>query len=181
MFIFNVKLNSNKLFRISFILIALLVTVLLISAIYKVVFNNGESKTSDCVYEPSVYTLTSDNYTNVLKSVHDNLDNYIGQKISFCGYVYRVYDFKDDEFVLARDMIISSDYQTLVVGFLCNLDNAKDFSDNTWVNVTGTIEKGNYHGEIPIIKITSIEKVNKPSDEYVYPPSDSYVPTSAIY
>ena len=38
MFIFNVKLNSNKLFRISFILIALLVTVLLISAIYKVVF-----------------------------------------------------------------------------------------------------------------------------------------------
>ena len=32
-------------------------------------------------------------------------------------------DFKETEFVLARDMIISSDMQTLIVGFLCDYKN----------------------------------------------------------
>ena len=54
------------------------------------------------------------------KAVHDNLDNYIGQQISFSGYVYRISDFESNQFVLARNMIISSDFQTLIVGFLCN-------------------------------------------------------------
>ena len=35
------------------------------------------------------------------------------------GYVFRANDFKENQFVLARDMIISSNLQTLVVGFLC--------------------------------------------------------------
>ena len=64
---------------------------------------------------------------------------------------------------------------------LCEYDNAKDFSDNTWVKVTGEIYKGDYHGDMPIIKITNIQSVDKPSqEEYVYPPDDSYIPTSGI-
>ena len=34
---------------------------------------------------------------------------------------------------------------------------------------------------MPIIKITDIKSVDKPSkDEYVYPPDDSYIPTAGI-
>jgi len=118
------------------------------------------------------------NYTNILKSVHDNPDEYLGQKIKFSGYVYRIIDFTEKEFVLARDMIISSDFQTVVVGFLCNYNNAKDFEDGTWVEITGTITKGTYHGQMPVIDIENIQKIKKPSDEYVYPPDDNYIPTS---
>ena len=78
-------------------------------------------------------------------------------------------------------MIVSSNSQSVVVGFLCEYDNAKDFADNSWVQVTGTIIKGDYHGDMPIVKITDIKSVNKPSsDEYVYPPDDNYIPTSGI-
>lgn len=107
--------------------------------------------------------------------------NIYGQKISFTGYVYRVYDFSNTQFVLARNMVISSDNQTLVVGFLCNFKDASKFSDGTWVNITGTITKGDYHGDIPVIEIKEMKACDKPSDEYVYPPDDTYIPTSALF
>ena len=106
--------------------------------------------------------------------------NYIGVKIHFTGYVYRVLDLKDNQFVLARDMIISSNYQAVVVGFLCEYDKAKNFNNDTWVEITGEIIKGDYHGDMPIIKITNIKKTNKPSEEYVYPPDESYIPTEGM-
>lgn len=78
-------------------------------------------------------------------------------------------------------MIISSDYQYVVVGFLCECENAKGFIDNSWVEITGEITKGDYHGDMPIIKIKDIKNVQEPSaEEYVYPPDDSYIPTSGI-
>ena len=67
-------------------------------------------------------------------------------------------------------MVISSDFQTVIVGFLCESSEVKDFSDSCWVEIEGEIIKGDYHGEIPIIKITTIKEIATPSDEFVYPP-----------
>ena len=112
---------------------------------------------------------------------HENLNEYVGIKIKFSGYVYRLIDFDENQFVLARDMIINEDgTQYVVVGFLCEYNKAKEFSDNSWVEITGEIIKGDYHGDMPIIKITEIKNTNKPNDELVYPPDDSYIPTSDI-
>ena len=113
-----------------------------------------------------------------MQSVHNELNSYIGQTIKFTGYVYRLYDFNEEQFVLARDMIISSDFQTVVVGFLCHSKNVSKFTDNTWVEIEGKIQKGDYHGEIPIIEISNIKQVEKPNDEFVYPPDDNFIPTS---
>lgn len=176
MFVYNIKVNSNKIFKLIFVLILLISLAITGIAIYKTFIKNG----GITVKSDDVYTITSNNYTNVLKAVHDNLDNYIGQKISFVGYVYRVYDLKEDEFVLARDMVLDSKNQTLIVGFLCHSSNANDFEDGSWVNITGEIKKGYYHGDIPIIEITKIEKASKPKDYYVYPPDDTYIPTSSL-
>lgn len=142
--------------------------------VYKVIFKSKTPNSDD------VYQIDSNNYTNVLKAVHDDLSTYVGQKINFSGYVYRVYDLKDTEFVLARDMVVSSDFQTLVVGFLCSSNNSSSFKDGTWVNVTGKITKGYYHGDIPVIEIENIEEIQKPKDTFVYPPDDFYIPTSSL-
>ena len=100
----------------------------------------------------------------------------------FAGYVYRNYDFNDNEFVLARDMIISTDDESLIVGFLCDSKKAKDFENNTWVEITGEISKGYYHGDIPVIKIKKIKQIEKPNENVcVYPPDDIYVPTANIF
>lgn len=105
------------------------------------------------------------------------MDKYLNKKIKFSGYIYRVSDFTDEQFVLARDMIISSDLKTLIVGFLCKYKNAKKFDTNTWVQVTGTITKGNYHEQVPVIEINEMKIITKPDECYVYPPDDSFVQT----
>ena len=180
MFICNLKINSKRLKRIGFTIGIILLAILLIFVCTKffhtdLFFVNGDTCTDDSMCE-----VTSDNYTDVLKIVHDHLDEYIGQKIHFTGYVYRLSDFNEKNFVLARNMVISSDFQTVVVGFLCESDIAYKFKDFNWVEVEGTIVKGDYHGEIQVVKITAIQEAEKPNDEYVYPPSDDLIPTSTI-
>lgn len=143
---------------------------------------NNSTRDESCLPNKNgVSQISPKNYTNVLKTVHENIDSYVGKKICFTGYVYRVLDLEGNQFVLARDMIINSNYQSVIVGFLCEYDNAKDFANDTWVQVTGEIIKGDYHGDIPILRITQIDVVPKPSsEEYVYPPDDNYIPTSGI-
>lgn len=180
MFIYNFKFNGKAFIKLLFILIAIVILIYLLCSTYKVYHNSF--KVRDNVRESDVMYLTHENYTNILKSVHDNIDEYIGKKICFRGYVYRLIDFKETEFVLARDMIISSDMKTLIVGFLCDCKDIKNFKNNTWVEVTGEITKGSYHGDIPLINVEKINEIEKPKDNiYVYPPDDKYIPTSTMF
>ena len=179
MFVCNVKLNSKSIVKFSLIVISIIVVILFVISLYKIM--SSSFKTEDEIPEPDVAYIKPEEYTNILKSVYENLDIYVGQKICFSGYVYRNLDFPDTEFVLARDMVVEGSQKKLLVGFLCSCKNAKDFLDNTWVEITGEIAKGNYHGDIPIIKIIKIKKIDKPSSEFAYPPDSTYIPTGIIY
>ena len=181
MFIYNFKVNGSKIFKYFFTGIVLLIIVILIFVSIKLFTGAKNNRNiSSCMPQDDVSIISTKNYTNVLKAVHENIDNYVGVKIQFTGYVYRVLDLTDTQFILARDMIISSDFQYVIVGFLCAFDKAQDFKDNTWVELTGEITKGNYHGDMPIVKVTEMKTVDKPNEEYVYPPDDTYIPTSGV-
>lgn len=180
MFVWNIKLNGKKLVKIFLVIIAIAITIYFAISAYMIYSNSFKVK--DEVNSSNMINISNNNYTNILKSVHDDIDFYVGKEICFSGYVYRLIDFKETEFVLARDMIISSDMQTLIVGFLCDCKNAQNFADNSWVEIKGEITKGSYHGDMPIIKIKEIKQIEKPKDNiYVYPPDDTYVPTSAAF
>ena len=180
MFVYNVKFNKKGLVKILFIIVAIAVTIYFAVSAYKIYSNSFKVK--DEINETKTMYLTAENYTNILKAVHEDIDSYVGKKICFTGYVYRLLDFKDSEFVLARDMIISSDMQTLIVGFLCDCKCANDFPNESWIEITGEITKGSYHGDMPIIKVEDIKQIEKPQDDiYVYPPDDTYIPTSAMF
>lgn len=179
MFIFNIKINSKSIVKTAFIIMSIIITIFFIISIYKIL--SESFRVRDEISAPEVSVIEANNYTNVLKSVYENLDNYVGQTICFKGYVYRNSDFKENEFVLARDMTTSLQNETLVVGFLCNYKDSKNFIDGTWIELTGTIDKGNYHGEIPILKVIKISVTDEPEDALVCPPDDTYVPTAVIY
>jgi len=178
MFIYNVKLNGTTIFKFIFVIIIIFVIVLCGIVGYKIY--SASIKVNDDISHNEVSELTNKNYSTILKAVHENIDNYVGQKIKFSGFVYRVYDLDKEQFVLGRNMIISSDFQTVVVGFLSHCKDSINFKDNTWVEIEGTITKGTYHGDMPILEITSIKEIEKPNDEYVYPPDENYIPTYAI-
>ena len=180
MFIYNLKIDGNKLGKIFLGILLGIIIIITDMVAYRILVNNF-FKTNDDTNSVKVQELTVSNYTNVLKTVHDNIDDYVGMRVSFSGYIHRMVDFKDNQFVLARDMVISSDLQTVIVGFLCECDDIKQYADKTWIQIEGEIIKGDYHGDMPILKITKIQKIDKPSDEYVYPPDAAFVPTSAIF
>ncbi len=183
MFVFNMKLDGNRTSKIFMGLLCVIILSITCFICYKLVCNSF-FQTNDSIsanQKNAIYELTPQNYTNVLQNVHEHIDNYVGQKINFSGYIYRLYDFSNEQFVLARNMVVTSDFQTVVVGFLCHSTLANNFEDNTWVEIIGTITKGDYYGEIPIIEIEDIKKMDTPpQEEYVYPPDSSFVATSTV-
>ena len=179
MFICNFKINGGKIFKMFFTIMTLLLIFLLVFVTFKI-FYGSKHNLEACVPQNDIFNISANNYTNILKSVHDNIDTYVGKKINFTGYIYKILDLKKNQFVLARNMIISSDYKYVVVGFLCEYDNIANFKDGSWVNVTGEIIKGDYHGDMPILEIYNLREINKPENEYVYPPDENYIPTSVI-
>ena len=66
-------------------------------------------------------------------------------------------------------------------GFLASCDDSEKYENGAWVTVTGTIEKGYYLEEVPILRITEIKRTSKPQDSEVPVPDDYYVPTAVIY
>ena len=178
MFIYNIKVSGSKLFKIFAITVSLIIISVFIFSIYHIFSLAKNDPSGYSISSKEAIQIDAKNYTNILKSVHDDLNTYLGKTITFSGYIYRTYDFSESQFVLARDMMISSDNQSLIVGFLCNYPEIKKYKDYTWIEITGEITKGNYHGEIPIIEVTNLKEIQKPSEEYVYPPDDTYVATS---
>ena len=143
--------------------------------------DNNKNLLDDSIPSSEIAKLTSENYTNILKAVHNDINTYIGQKISFTGYVYRVSGIKENEFILARDMDVGNN-QTVVVGFLCSSEKAKEFENYTWINIIGEIQKGSFNNvDMPVLNILEIEKTNKPENDTVPMPDDSFVPTCVIY
>ena len=112
------------------------------------------------------------NYTNFLKECHENINKYLDKKVKITGYVYRLPDFSDNQFVLARTMLINSNSQAVVVGILSEFENAKDIKDYSWIEISGTIVKGNYYGELPILKANEIKETQTPEEEFVHEPTD---------
>ena len=176
----NLKISGNKILRYIFIIMFIIILIILFIGSYNIFFKKTEKK-NDTLNTDKVFEISSSNYTNILKAVTDNLNHYVGCKIHFTGYVYRLLDFNPNQFVLARDMIVKQNpLQSLVVGFLCESKEASNFQDGEWVDVIGTIKKGDYYGEIAIIEVTDIFKCNEPENKYVSVPDDTYIPTNNL-
>lgn len=184
--IYNFKINKTKLTKILLLIFILICLCILFVSLFNLFTKVKNYKTEEFTINDNNFISTnneipSNQYTNVLKAVHENLDDYIGKEITFTGYVYKVDFLQKNQFVIARNMIINQASQTVVVGFLCEYNDISNFENLSWVKLTGTIKKGDLNGEIPILEISHIEKTSKPEDEFVYPPEDTYVPTSNIY
>jgi len=152
--IFNIHLSFSKLLSILIIIITIIFVALAIMTFAKQILASNHIE------------ITNTNYTTILEDAYDNIDKYLGKNISITGYVFRLPDFGNNEFVIARDMLVD-DTHSQVVGFLCNYNQISNFQTNTWVKINGIIEKGHYFGEVPIIRIKSIKKVTTPNEIFV--------------
>ena len=182
MFIYNFKINGGFALKLIIILLSIFMLIVFGISIYRIFFTSGNFVVNDRIDAKEITEIMPENYTNILQAVHDDIDSYIGMKVKFTGYIYRLIDFKENQFVLARDMLINEEKtQSVVVGFLSEYKKANEFGNGEWVEITGIIEKGKYHNqEIPIIKITDMQKTNMPENAFVTAPNDTYIPTNGL-
>ena len=149
--IFNVSLKT-----IIYILIAIAVLV----ALLFIYCNFLDSNT---------IKMNTDNFTNILKSSHEDPYSYVDKKIISSGYVFRANDFNENQFVVARDMLVGNN-ESRIVGFLYESDDIKNFESNEWVEVEGIFTVGDYHGAMPIIKVNKIKRITTPNEVFVLTP-----------
>lgn len=185
MFLYNLKLNGNRIIKFLFIVMLIVILLIFSFGIYKIFFQEQNQDTESDIMQfakNKTFEISPENYTNILQAANEDIDSYIGTKIHFTGYVYRLIDFKEDEFVLARDMLINENTnQSLVVGFFSKSKEIKNYKDGTWIDITGTIQKGNYHGELAQINVETITQTQEPENKYVTPPTTTYIPTANMF
>ncbi len=158
----NIKINLKTIIAI----LGIIFIVFFAFFAYKFISENRYNKNDKLII------MDSENYTNILKEIHDFPDTYIGNPIETSGFVFRADNFSDDEFVVARNMIVCCESDSIVVGFLCKYNNCTDFPDNTWVTVQGNIELYEKDGTpIPIIKANKVSKSKTPNNINVSPPT----------
>ncbi len=121
-------------------------------------------------FNTDTIVMNNDNFTYILKDCHENPYNYVDKDIKCIGYVYRRQDFKNNQFVVARDMLVSDD-KSRIVGFLCEYENANNLENNEWIEISGVIKIGDYHGAMPIINIKKVEEITTLLDTFVFPPT----------
>lgn len=57
-----------------------------------------------------------------------------------------------------------------ILGFLTEMDEAFELSEDTWIELEGELDITTYDGvQIPTIKITKWKTIEEPSEPYVYP------------
>lgn len=161
MFVMNIKLNFKKIFIACIIIAAFIAIAVELSS-------NNATLSSAKLIEKYDYILDESNFTTILKTVHDNIDANVNKTVKLTGYVFRMPDFKEDYFVCGRNTIINNEEN--IAGFLCQSNDASKLKDNEWVEITGIIIKGNYNGDMPVIKVGSIKKVTAPANTYVETP-----------
>ena len=148
MFIYNLKINGGIALKLIIVVLSIFMLIVFGISVYRIFFASGKFEVKDRIVANEITEIQPENYTNILQAVHKDTDSYVGMKIKFTGYVYRLIDFKENEFVLARDMYINEEKtQSVVVGFLSKYKDVKNLKDGEWVEVTGTIEKDKYHNQ----------------------------------
>ena len=162
MFVINFKLNFKKILIIC-------LTISVVAAILIEFISSGSNlestttlKNDDSKYD---YILTDENYIQILKEVHENIQGSINKTIKLSGFVFRMDDFKENIFVCGRNTIVNG--EDTVAGFMCDSTDASKLNDSEWIEITGVIKEGTYNSTMPIIKVGSIKKITAPANTFV--------------
>ena len=103
--------------------------------------------------------LSDANFVQWTQELNDNVDKYVGKKISVSGFVFKVKGFTQNEFVPARLMMVCCAADLQPIGLLAQYDKTSELKQDTWFCVTGKIVKGEFNGQkVPIISVDSVEK-----------------------
>lgn len=114
-------------------------------------------------------TLTEENYIAMTSILDKNPEKFVGKTVEIKGFVFREDDFEEDQFVIARFGLSCCVADASVYGTLATLPDAKQYGDDQWIKIKGTITTIDYQDwTLPYVNIKTIETIDQPDEPYVY-------------
>ncbi|MBD8520277.1 TIGR03943 family putative permease subunit [Lysinibacillus fusiformis] len=114
--------------------------------------------------------MTDEDYTIYYEEINQNLSNYLGKKIQIKGFVLKEESFTEQQLVISRFLITHCVADASIVGFLTEFPEASTLTEDTWLEVVGTIGQTTYEGaSLPVIHIDNWVTIEQPESPYLYP------------
>lgn len=110
--------------------------------------------------------LTDETYGIWYLDVLDNLDRYLGKKVSFVANALVPGDFAKDLFVPGRQIMTCCAQDIQFLGFPCKYEGK--VTNHSWLKVTCEVKKeyfAGYKEEGPVLQAISVEPVKAPKQE----------------
>ncbi len=115
-------------------------------------------------------------YYTYYNEIYDAMESMIGREIRVTGFVHSEEHLGGDQFIVARMMLWCCTSDAMMLGFHGTYDQGRIPPENTWVDVSGTLDVITYHNPhtredylIPSIRVSSIAPADEPEFEYVFP------------
>ncbi|KEK24664.1 TIGR03943 family putative permease subunit [Bacillus gaemokensis] len=109
------------------------------------------------------------NYIQTMNLIGQDVLGFKGKEITFTGFIYNDKEVQGDKIVVARYGITCCIADASVWGMIVSGNEMKTFPEETWVKVTGVLDETTYKGTLfPLVKVSKVEKIEKPKDPYVY-------------
>jgi putative membrane protein len=122
------------------------------------------------LYKKNVISIKEEGFMELLTAIDMYIDNFVGKTMQISGFVYREPDMPPNQFIVSRLAMQCCSADAFPYGILVESDQAKNYVNDTWVNITGTIGKTTYNeNEIMKLDAEQIETIKAPETPYVYP------------
>ncbi|WP_227013898.1 TIGR03943 family putative permease subunit [Paenibacillus psychroresistens] len=136
-------------------------------------YDEGFAQLGMKLYKKDLIQVKEEGFIETLTSLDMFMNNFIGKKIEISGFVYREDDMQDNQFVVARFSIQCCTADGSPFGMMVKFDQGQKLAKDTWVKITGTINKSTYRGnEIMTLVADKVEKTTPAKSQYVYPNYD---------
>ena len=100
----------------------------------------------------------------------ENLDRYLGKKVRFTAKVIKPKGKTRESFLAGRYAMTCCENDLSLFGIICDYDDTDNLKADTWVSVTGVVDKefmDKYNVEFPICKVKELFPADKPAREII--------------
>ncbi len=134
------------------------------------VYDKDYAKLGMKLYKQNVITMDDKWFIEKLQSMNNFVANFQDKEIKIKGFIYRETGLQMNQFIIARMGMTHCIADISPFGIIAESPNSDQFTDNSWVTITGKIGETNFNGQTVItIKVEKTEPAVEPSNQYVYP------------
>ncbi|MBB6672711.1 TIGR03943 family putative permease subunit [Cohnella nanjingensis] len=115
--------------------------------------------------------LTDANYLKGMEVVYNYAASFMDRNLSFDGFAYKGQQVSGEQYFVFRFGFIHCVADSGVFGMLVEFPKGTVLSNDDWVHVSGKLSSELYQPfkqTIPVLKVTSWNRIEPPKDPYVY-------------